>query len=215
MTLELDTVTVSSLSATLLILIIAYVTAIIILPKNTSSIDNLSFIWLIFDALIHSILEGSFLYHSLRFTPSPPWLTLSHGAGSSTAPLALLWQEYARADARWSLSDPCVVSLELLTVFLAGPLAVYIAAQIVRRDPARHYWIIVLCTAELYGGWMTFCPEWLIGSPALNTSNWLLLWVYLVFFNSIWVVIPLLLLWHSYGFVARRLRLADRIGKIE
>jgi hypothetical protein len=27
---------------------------------------------------------------------------------------------------------------------------------------------------------MTFCPEWLIGSPALNTSNALYLWVYLV-----------------------------------
>ena len=27
---------------------------------------------------------------------------------------------------------------------------------------------------------MTFCPEWLTGSPNLNTSNALYLWVYLV-----------------------------------
>lgn len=27
---------------------------------------------------------------------------------------------------------------------------------------------------------MTFCPEWLTGSPNLDTSNWLFLWVYLV-----------------------------------
>ena len=27
--------------------------------------------------------------------------------------------------------------------------------------------------------WMTFCPEWLVGSPNLNTSNPLYLWVYL------------------------------------
>jgi len=27
--------------------------------------------------------------------------------------------------------------------------------------------------------WMTFCPEWLTGSPNLNTSNPLYLWVYL------------------------------------
>jgi hypothetical protein len=26
---------------------------------------------------------------------------------------------------------------------------------------------------------MTFCPEWLTGSPNLNTSNPLFLWVYL------------------------------------
>ena len=27
--------------------------------------------------------------------------------------------------------------------------------------------------------WMTFCPEWLTGSPNLDTSNPLYLWVYL------------------------------------
>jgi hypothetical protein len=27
---------------------------------------------------------------------------------------------------------------------------------------------------------MTFCPEWLTGSPNLNTANWLHFWVYLV-----------------------------------
>ena len=74
----------------------------------------------------------------------------------------------------------------------------YILKQLANDDPARHYWLIVLSTAELYGGfvsieckwrhfylfifysWMTFCPEWLTGSPNLNTSNALYLWVYLV-----------------------------------
>lgn len=45
---------------------------------------------------------------------------------------------------------------------------------------------------------MTFCPDWLTGSPSLNTSNWLYLWVYLVFFNGVWVVVPGLLLWQSW-----------------
>jgi EXPERA (EXPanded EBP superfamily) len=144
-------------------------------------------------------------------------------------------REYAAADARWGTADPTVVSLELLTVFGAGPLAALIVYQIVKRDPARHYWIVVLSTAELYGGyaffvysnffwwgteprneipgtrmmmvvvmvmamtgsadplssfydsWMTFCPEWLTGSPSLDTSNALFLWVYLVvsFFLSL------------------------------
>ena len=72
------------------------------------------------------------------------------------------------------------MSLEILTVLGAGPLCCYILYQLVRQDPARHYWIVVLSTAELYGGWMTFCPEWLTGSPNLDTSNPLYLWVYLV-----------------------------------
>lgn len=77
-------------------------------------------------------------------------------------------------------------------------MAVYIAYLLVKNDPARHYWIVVISTAELYGGsvyclfngtysinvlhfsFMTFSPSWLDGSPSLNTSNWLYLWVYLV-----------------------------------
>ena len=79
----------------------------------------------------------------------------------------------------------------------------------------RHFIQIVLNVCELYGGnslsdslhhsmqhacpagWMTFCPEWLTGNPSLDTSNWLYLWIYLVFFNGVWVVIPLLLLAQS------------------
>lgn len=61
-------------------------------------------------------------------------------------------KEYTLADTRWGIADPDVVSLEILTVLGAGPLCCYILAQIVKNDPARHYWIIVLCTAELYGG---------------------------------------------------------------
>lgn len=61
-------------------------------------------------------------------------------------------KEYARADYRWGFSDETVVSLEILTVLGAGPLCCYILRQLVRGDPARHYWIVVLSTAELYGG---------------------------------------------------------------
>ena len=61
-------------------------------------------------------------------------------------------KEYASADLRWGLSDSTVVSLELLTVFGAAPLCFYILRQLLEGDPARHYWIVVLCTAELYGG---------------------------------------------------------------
>ena len=46
----------------------------------------------------------------------------------------------------------CSVSLEILTVLGAGPIAFYILKQLASSDPARHYWIIVLCTGELYGG---------------------------------------------------------------
>lgn len=63
-------------------------------------------------------------------------------------------REYAAADFRWGFSDETVVSLEILTVLGAGPMACYIVYQIVKNDPARHYWLVVLSTAELYGGYV-------------------------------------------------------------
>ncbi len=48
-------------------------------------------------------------------------------------------------------------------------------------------------------GFMTFAPEWLTGSPNLDTSNFMYLWVYLFFFNMLWVVFPLWVLFEAYG----------------
>ena len=61
-------------------------------------------------------------------------------------------KDYAKVDFRWGVADPTVVSLEILTVLGAGPLCCYIIIQLLRNDPTRHFWIIVLATAELYGG---------------------------------------------------------------
>ena len=47
-----------------------------------------------------------------------------------------------------------VVSLELLTVFFDGPVALYICYLISKGSPKANFWMIVLATAELYGGKM-------------------------------------------------------------
>ncbi len=57
---------------------------------------------------------------------------------------------------------------------------------------------IILLIWECTGGWMTFVPDWLVGSPSLSTSNPLHLIVYLTFANGVWVVIPLLLAIQSW-----------------
>jgi hypothetical protein len=112
--------------------------------------------------------------------------------------LAEVWKEYSLADKRWGVSDPTIVSMEILTVVVDGLLCIVLIAAIIGNKPYRHFIQIILCVCELYGGWMTFAPEWVSGSPNLVTDNPLYLWVYLVFFNGIWVVIPALLLAHSY-----------------
>ena len=63
----------------------------------------------------------------------------------------------------------------------------YISKAILALPAA--YWIIVLSTSELYGGFMTFAQEWLTGSKALDTSNFLYLWVYLVVRIVLFVIV--------------------------
>ncbi|XP_020601588.1 emopamil-binding protein-like isoform X2 [Orbicella faveolata] len=132
-------------------------------------------------------MEGPFVYFSL-----------TGSVNNSNHILAEVWKEYGKADSRWLFSDPTIVSLEILTVVITGPLALLLIYAIICDKHYRHFVQITLCACELYGGWMTFCPEWLTGSPSLDTSSLLYLWCYLVFFNSLWVVIPFLLLWHSW-----------------
>ncbi|XP_041523153.1 emopamil-binding protein-like [Microtus oregoni] len=131
--------------------------------------------------------EGAFVYLSL----------VGNGADSQGL-IASLWKEYGKADARWLYFDPTIVSLEILTVVLDGILALVLIYAIVKEKYYRHFIQITLCVCELYGGWMTFFPEWLVGSPNINTESWLYFWVYLLFFNGLWVLIPGLLLWQSW-----------------
>lgn len=115
-----------------------------------------------FDALIHFSFEGSFLYLSTFgrsvntstgfFADICKHLPCSWQCSKCNERPVLSGREYTYADARWGVSDPTVVSLEILTVLGAGPLCCYILNRIVKNDPSRHYWIIVLSTAELYGG---------------------------------------------------------------
>ncbi|KAF0500590.1 emopamil-binding protein-like [Gigaspora margarita] len=162
-----------SLIFVILLLIIAFIASTIFLPSSQNKVikkfERFAFIWLTFDALIHLILEGSFIYYSLV-----------DNIEKSQSPLAKLWQEYGKADSRWLHSDVTILSVEIPTSIFLGPLAIYILALLINNHVSRHYWQIILCACEIYGSWITFCPEWLTGSKNLNTENFVYLWVYLV-----------------------------------
>lgn len=184
----------------------------VLLSRDAPGPLRFLFIWHAFDALIHVILEGSFLYNCFfvyrAFDPAidhPASVTnfLGHpdrvyGSAYGNNWAANLWQVYARADKRWGGADLTVISLELLTVFGGAPLAAYICYGIAKRNVRVSIWMIILATAELYGGFMTFCPEWLTGNLNLDTSNWMYKWLYLVFFNMLWVFIPLYAIYFAY-----------------
>lgn len=239
-----DLTTLLSLGAVVVFLASAYALSNVLLSRDAPGPLRFLFIWHAFDALIHVILEGSFLYNCFfvyrAFDPAidhPASVTnfLGHpdrvyGSAYGNNWAANLWQVYARADKRWGGADLTVISLELLTVFGGAPLAAYICYGIAKRNVRVSIWMIILATAELYGGnfhlrfywfpnldmdyihawyfghladrlhlgFMTFCPEWLTGNLNLDTSNWMYKWLYLVFFNMLWVFIPLYAIYFAY-----------------
>ncbi|KAJ5727689.1 hypothetical protein N7493_005509 [Penicillium malachiteum] len=210
----LDLPTVLSVAFSLSFMPIAYYLADYLVPRANSR-NRLLFIWHAYDALTHLFIEGSFLYECFFsyttvagiHSTDPSFLNRPdriYGPAYGTGPSARLWQEYAKADRRWAGADITVVSLELLTVFLGGPAAIYICYLIVKsannkigaqaRGKAKSLlWFVstILATAELYGGFMTFAPEWLTGSSQLATDNPVYLWFYLFFFNTLWVFVPI------------------------
>jgi hypothetical protein len=171
--LVIDQTTVLSLLSTLAILAAAYITSIYTLPKTANSKTRFLFIWHAFDALIHFILEGTFLYNCF-FSYGPTLLTepllpanvhflgrvgRNYGAAYGSSWHSALWREYAKADKRWEGTDLTVVSLEVLTVGVGGPLACWICLQLVReRWGSAWFWMCVLATGELYGGKLYLSP---------------------------------------------------------
>ena len=61
-------------------------------------------------------------------------------------------KEYAKADYRWGVSDPTIVSLEILTVTIVEVFAVVLVYAILKNKFYRHFLQISLCICELYGG---------------------------------------------------------------
>ncbi|KAF2678168.1 Emopamil-binding protein [Lentithecium fluviatile CBS 122367] len=240
---EIDATTIISLLAVVALLAAAYGASLRLLPKTSTVKTRILFIWHAFDALIHFFFEGSFLYNCFFVSYSLPtsfdvasrrhpriklltppdvyWLGREdrlYGANYGEGPFSRLWQEYAKADRRWGGADLGVVSLEVLTVFVGAPLALW-CCELLRREERkgvlkRWFWMMILATAEIYGGWMTFAPEWFTGSPNLDTSNWMYLWLYLVFFNGLWVVFPVWILYEAYKALSSAMSQAEMVDLV-
>ena len=195
--------TVAGLGACIAIAFAGYFISLRSLPANTSTTLKAFYIWHVSDAMVHLSIEASWLYNCFfTFTqlpihtsdfPHPAALTSnpvyflgrsdrSYGPHFGTNPSALLWHEYAKADKRWGGADLGLVSLELLTVFLGGPIAIYVSEQIRKgagspsggaASAKMWFWGSLLATGELYGGFMTFAPEWLSGNPNLDSSSFI------------------------------------------
>ncbi|CAK7245254.1 MAG: hypothetical protein STHCBS139747_006828 [Sporothrix thermara] len=233
-----DSTTLVSLAATLVMLGAGYAASRAFLPENAKNSTRVLFVWHAFDALIHLVLEAGYLYNcffswipvssvaaedlaSNRFyLPQPasflgrPDRIYGPQAGAIHGnPLASLWMVYARADRRWAGPDLGVISIELLTVLIAGPMAIWICYEMVMRRTRVNVLMLIVATGEIYGGFMTFCPEWLVLNDNLDCSNFMYKWVYLFFFNTLWVWVPLYAMYVAISEISDAFAVRDAVTK--
>lgn len=64
---------------------------------------------------------------------------------------------------------------------------------------------------DLLIGFMTFAPEWLTGSQNLDTTNWMYTWVYLFFFNTLWIWFPLYAIVWGYKEIQKAFRAQELV----
>ncbi|EEP81474.1 conserved hypothetical protein [Uncinocarpus reesii 1704] len=200
----LDLPTILSLTAVLSLLPLSLILAILLVPSNHLKYRAL-FFWHAYDALTHFFVEGSFLYHCF-FTYTTPTYAVArakpyflnrgdrlYGAAYGTGPTARLWQEYGKADARWLGAD---LGRDFARATSGAATATATAQKKAAMYKGRLWFVAIgLAVAELYGGFMTFAPEWLSGNMALETGDPVYFWLYLVFFNMLWVFVPIWVLW--------------------
>eukprot|EP00245_Coleochaete_scutata_P001399 TRINITY_DN1170_c0_g1_i1.p1 TRINITY_DN1170_c0_g1~~TRINITY_DN1170_c0_g1_i1.p1 ORF type:complete len:220 (+),score=26.47 TRINITY_DN1170_c0_g1_i1:94-753(+) len=151
---------------------------------HLSTADRAVYCWWVATGTCHLILEGFFV------------AKLDLIRSTSTDFLTEVWKEYSKADSRYATRDVFVVSLEGFTAFLVGPLCFLVPLAMARKAAYRHSLQIILSMMQLYGVILYFVSSILEDNKHVSPGA-LYFWIYFVFMNSIWVVVPAFVVWRS------------------
>ncbi|TDZ87647.1 3-beta-hydroxysteroid-Delta(8),Delta(7)-isomerase [Colletotrichum sidae] len=168
---------------------------------SLSNADQLAIAWFALCGFLHCVFEAYFIFN--------------HGTLASLQTLfGQLWKEYALSDSRYLTSDPFVFTVELITVFVWGPLCWAIVMSIARGSQLRHPLTIVMCVGHLYGValyYLTSMSEYYLNGVSHSRPEFLYFWIYYIGFNAPWVVVPGILLHKSVLHVKRGLESLERL----
>ncbi|KAI1879627.1 hypothetical protein JX265_002581 [Neoarthrinium moseri] len=158
--------------------------------------------WFVLCGSLHCFFEGYFVFNHTT-------------VASSQNLFAQLWKEYALSDSRYLTSDPFMLSVESITVFIWGPLCLLCAVTTAAKSsPLRHPLRIVACMAHLYGValyYSTSLVETYFTGRAHSRPEPLYFWGYYVGFNFPWVVVPAFLLYDSVTTITTAIRSLDGV----
>ncbi|KLO93200.1 emopamil-binding protein [Fusarium fujikuroi] len=113
---------------------------------------------------------------------------------------AQLWKEYSLSDSRYLTQDSFLVPMEAITAFLWGPMSFFCAWSIVKQHPLRHPIQLIISVGQLYGDVLYFGTCYfneIVHSVVYCRPEQFYFYMYYVFCNAIWIVIPTVCVVHS------------------
>jgi cholestenol Delta-isomerase len=168
--------------------------------------------WLLFSGVVHILLEGSYLRHHeeirIRATStfSEKMMEDVHWEKAlQTQWWGSLYSQYAKYDGRYAVSDPLVVFF-CWTELVEGVFCFVLAYFIQTNSPYRHPFQLLISTAQFYGTILYFLGPVIYNNwNTVMTSDPFDLYVYVVFLNGLWMLVPGLLIIQSFKAIANTL----------
>ncbi|CAL8461742.1 g1273 [Coccomyxa elongata] len=168
--------------------------------KHLSFGERLVLSWFVLTGIIHFVVEGAVVLRSDFYK------------STSGNILFEIWKEYAKADSRYATRDSFVISMEAFTAFVEGPLCFVIVYGIIKQKSWRYTLQLLVSFGQLYGDVLYFATTYLEGLVH-SRPEWLYFWFYFFFVNSIWVVIPAIVMIVAARKISAAITLADRTSK--
>ncbi|XP_067880369.1 3-beta-hydroxysteroid-Delta(8),Delta(7)-isomerase [Heterodontus francisci] len=164
--------------------------------RRLGAARRLAVCWFAVCAFIHGVIEGWF---SLKYRQIP----------GDQAFLSQLWKEYAKGDSRYVTADNFTVCMETITAWTWGPLSAWTVVAFLQNKPYRFVLQLIVSLGQLYGDVLYFYTEYRDGFSHSDLGHPLYFWFYFIFMNSLWIVIPSILILDAWVNLSRAQRAVD------
>ncbi|CAO3622936.1 unnamed protein product [Cunninghamella echinulata] len=156
-----------------------------------------NFTWFILCGILHCGFEAYWIYHC-------------HNVVGRSNLLAELWKEYSKGDSRYVACDTLLLTLEIITVFIWGPLCFLSAYHWFFNYPQYRLYQFIVSIGHLYSCSLYFIMDTFTGFINCDPHPFYF-WVYFVGFNSPWIILPLSYIINNGRFIINNLSNEKRI----
>eukprot|EP01137_Pigoraptor_chileana_P035238 Opistho-2@28965 len=131
--------------------------------------------------------------------------------------MPVLSELYNVLDKRYHGHDPSVVLISALELFFMGPACLLLFYAILQNKSYRHPLQIIVCAVQVMGTYIFTGDEILVGFKDIptdfeytfTTDKVIFFWIFFVFANTLWVVLPTGLMLKSYYEISKAMKVSS------